>query len=204
MHTRGAQLIYHLDCVTGIRRLCILLAVAPDLLAIVHDKGHSGFACCHKIISRSWYIRGLTKILRFFICHCPQCLALQTIRHAPCGSLQPIYSPLVLFFTPTLDFILALLLTTDGYNTLMSVTCKFSKKVTLIEGKDTWTAKEWAHAFLAKLDLVDWGLPGELITNRNPKFFSKFWTTLFEKLRVKFLYNTAYHPQTNGFSKRTN
>lgn len=37
----------------------------------------------------------------------------------------------------------------------MSVTYKFSKRVTLIEGKDTWTAKKWAYAFLAKLDLIN-------------------------------------------------
>ena len=86
----------------------------------------------------------------------------------------------------------------------MSVTCKCSKRVTLIEGKDTWTAKEWAHAFLARLDLVDWGLPGELITNCDLKFLSKFWTTLFEKLGVKLLYSTAYHPQTDGSSERMN
>ncbi len=202
--TKCAQLIYHLDRVTGIRRLCIPPAVAPDLLAIAHSEGQPGFACCHKIISRSWYIWGLTKILRAFIRHCPQCLALQTRWHAPYGSLQPIHSPPVPFFTLTLDFILALPLTADEYNALMSVTCKFSKRVTLIEGKDTWTAKEWAHAFLARLDLVDWGLPGELITDRDPKFLSKFWTALFEKLGVKLLYSTAYHLQTDGSSERTN
>ena len=86
----------------------------------------------------------------------------------------------------------------------MSVTCKFSKRVTLIEGKDTFTAEDWAHAFLARLDLVDWGLPGELITDRDPKFLSKFWTSLFENLGVKLLYSTAYHLQTDGSSERTN
>ena len=178
--------------------------MAPDLLAIVHGESHPGFARCHEIISCSWYIWGLTKIFRAFIRHCPQCPVLQTRRHAPYGSLQPIHSPPVHFFTLTFDFILALPLTIDDYNSLMSVTFKFSKKVTLIEGKDTWTAEEWAHVFFARLNLVDWGLPGELITNRDPKFLSRFWMALFEKLGVKLFYNTAYHPQTDGSSERTN
>lgn len=76
----------------------------------------------------------------------------------------------------------------------MSVTCKFSKRITLIEEIDTWSAKQWAHAFLKHLDLVNPGLPGQLISNYNPKFLSKFWTALFTKLGVKLLYNTAYHP----------
>lgn len=65
-------------------------------------------------------------------------------------------------------------------------------------------AKDWAHAFLNRLDLVDWGLFGKLITNQDLKFLSKFWMTLFEKLGVKLLYSIAYHPQTDGSSKKTN
>lgn len=75
----------------------------------------------------------------------------------------------------------------------MSVTYKFSKSVTLIKGKNTETAKKWAHALLSRLDLVDLGLFKEFITDRNPKFLSKFWTALFKKLGVKLLYNIANH-----------
>ena len=86
----------------------------------------------------------------------------------------------------------------------MSVTCKFLKRVTLIKDADTWSAKQWAQAFLKHLDLIDWGLPGELITDWDPKFLGKFWAELFARLGVKLLYSTAYHPQTDGSSKRTN
>lgn len=132
-----SRLIFHLDRLTGVRRLCIPSSVAPELLAIAYGEGHPGFSRCHEIISRSWFIRGLTKVLRSFIRHCPQCLALQTRRHAPYSSLQPIQLPPVPFFTLTLDFVLALPVSKKSYNALMSVTCKFSKRVTLIEGKDT-------------------------------------------------------------------
>ena len=155
MHTRTAQLIYYFYCVTSICWLFILWTVTPDLLVIAHGKGHSRFAYCHKIISRSWYIWGLTKILRSFIYYCPYCLTLQIRKHILHSFLQLIYSLPVPFFTFMLNFILILSLTTDRYNILMSVTYKFSKKITLIKGKDTWIAKKWAHAFLARLDLVD-------------------------------------------------
>ena len=103
-----------------------------------------------------------------------------------------------------LDFVLALPLTRQGFNAIMSVTCKFSKRVTLIEGADTWSAEQWAQAFLKRLDLIDWGLPGDLTTDWDPKFLSKFWAELFARLGVKLLYNTSYHPQTDGSSERTN
>lgn len=108
------------------------------------------------------------------------------------------------FFTLTLDFVLVLPLSKEGFYVIMSVTCKFSKRVTLIEGANTWSVEQWAHAFLKRLDFIDWGLPGELITDRDLKFLSKFWTALFAKLGVKLFYRTAYHPQTDGASVQTN
>ena len=104
----------------------------------------------------------------------------------------------------TLDFVLALPLTKQGYNAIISVTYKFSKRVTFIKGVDTWSAKQWVQAFLKRLDLIDWGLPGELITDCDLKFLSKFWAKLFARLGVKLLYSTAYHPQTDGSNERTN
>lgn len=50
IYARRAQLIYHLNCVTGVCQLYILPAVAPDLLAIAYGKSYLGFDCCHKII----------------------------------------------------------------------------------------------------------------------------------------------------------
>lgn len=61
------DLLYHVDRITGVCRLCIPPAVANDLIAIAHGEGHPGFARCHEIISRSWFIKGLTRILRAYI-----------------------------------------------------------------------------------------------------------------------------------------
>ncbi len=135
------KLLYLVNRLTNVLDLCIPPSVAPDILAIAYGKGHLGFSRCYEIIIRSWFIRGLTKLLRSFIYHCPQCLALQTRRHPPYGSLQPIKSPPIPFFTLTLDFVLELPLSKEGFNAIMSVTCKFSKRVILVEGADTWSAE---------------------------------------------------------------
>jgi hypothetical protein len=86
----------------------------------------------------------------------------------------------------------------------MSVTCKFSKRVTLIPGKSTWKAKDWAIALLSRLELMDWGLPKAIIFDRDRKFLADLWKIIFDRLGVKLLYSTAYHPQTDGQSERTN
>ncbi|CAN6700746.1 unnamed protein product [Malus baccata var. baccata] len=47
------------------------------------------------------------------------------------------------------------------------------------------------------------GVPVNIISDRDPRFTSKFWIAFQEALGTRLLYSTAYHPQTNGQSERT-
>ena len=197
------DLIFHVDRISGKQRLCIPSNVLPEILQMAHGDTHPGFQRCYDIVSGSWFVHGLTRQLRNFIRHCHQCLTLQTRRHAPYGSMQPIITPPVPFHTLTIDFILALP-PAGGLDSVMSVTCKFSKCIQLIPGKSTFSASQWAKVLLERLQLVDWGIPQAIISDRDRKFLSEMWTQLFRLLKVSLLYSTAYHPQTDGSSERTN
>ena len=203
LHTRPG-LLFHIDRMTGLQRLCIPATLVKEILGLAHGSGHPGFQRCYAIVTSSWYIHGLVRHLRDYIRHCPECLILQTRRHAPYGSLNPISSPPVPFHTITIDFILALPLSEKDLDAAMSATDKFTKRVTFVAGKTTWSAKEWAVALLDRLDIADWGLPKVMISDRDRKFLSEFWKAIFDTLGVSLLYSTAYHPQTDGTSERTN
>lgn len=159
----------------------------------------------HKIVLISWYIWGLTKLYRDFICYYPECLVLQTRRHAHYGFLQLIKTLPVSFHRLTLDLIFALPISDpEMFNAIMSVIYKYLKRVILVPGKDTWSAEKWAQALFTFLKLIVQGLLAVLITDRDLKFFSTIWKVLFQKLRVELFYSIAYHPQTDILSKRTN
>ena len=92
----------------------------------------------------------------------------------------------------------------DEWDVVLSVTDKFTKRVTYIPGKKTWLAAQWAVALVDRLQTADWGAPKAIISDRDRKFLSELWTALFKHLGVDLLYSTAYHPQTDGSSERTN
>ncbi|MBW0495961.1 hypothetical protein O181_035676 [Austropuccinia psidii MF-1] len=46
------------------------------------------------------------------------------------------------------------------------------------------------------------GVPKNIISDRDPKFTSEFWTNLYDMLGTKIAFSTAYHPQTDGLAKR--
>jgi hypothetical protein len=86
---------------------------------------------------------------------------------------------------------------------MCTVTDKFTKWITLIPGKSTWEAKEWAIAYY---DYVysKFGLPGVIISDRDPKFTSQFWKELFKRTGTRLALTAAYHPSADGQSERTN
>ena len=47
------------------------------------------------------------------------------------------------------------------------------------------------------------GMPVSIISDRDPRFTSRFWKGLMKELGVKLNLSTSFHPQTNGQSERT-
>ncbi|MBW0579007.1 hypothetical protein O181_118722 [Austropuccinia psidii MF-1] len=46
------------------------------------------------------------------------------------------------------------------------------------------------------------GVPRIIISDRDPKFVSEFWTNLYYMLGTKLAFSTSYHPQTDGLAER--
>ena len=47
------------------------------------------------------------------------------------------------------------------------------------------------------------GMPEVIISDRDPRFISRFWKSLMNQLGADVRYSTAFHPQTNGQSEVT-
>ena len=87
------------------------------------------------------------------------------------------------------------------FDYLLVVICHFSSMVHLLPTKTTATASDIAWLWLNEVVRLH-GLPETIVSDRDSKFVSKFWTELHKLLGVKLLKSTAYHPQTDGMSER--
>jgi len=65
------------------------------------------------------------------------------------------------------------------------------------------TAKDVATVFLHEVWKLH-GLPTETISDMEAKFSGEFWESLCKALGIKRRMSTAYHPQTDGQTERTN
>jgi hypothetical protein len=108
------------------------------------------------------------------------------------------------FHTITMNFVLELSKIKEEMNCVLSVIDKFTKRVMLISEKFTYTAKDWAMTLLEESQRRNWSISKMIISNRNRKFLSDLWRTLFTRLNVFMLYFTVYHSQIDDVSERTN
>lgn len=60
------------------------------------------------------------------------------------------------FYILIFDFVLVLpVFDLNKFNILILMSYKYSKRLTLVLGKDTETVENWAKALFAKLELID-------------------------------------------------
>ena len=198
------DLLYFNDPDKGLR-LCLPASMEAEVFKLAHDEmGHPGYARTHERLTGSIYVYNMSTKLHEYLRHCPHCQLHQTPRHAPYGSLQPIYTPSRPFHTITIDFILALPKASTGEDCAMSVTDKFSKALTFIAGEIRWNGTQWARALLTRLLLLNWGLPYAVISDRDRRFIGELWQQILKLLNVELLFSTAWHPQTDGQSEKSN
>jgi hypothetical protein len=55
---------------------------------------------------------------------------------------------------------------------------------------------------LTKLTRLTPGIPETIISDRDPRFTSSFWSALMQIVGTKLAYSSAYHPQSDGQTER--
>ena len=192
------------DHVYEFRRFCIFHLVVSNILRLTHDDEHANYVKCFEEMFASYYIRDLSRYLRDYLKHCSKCQMYQIKRHASYVSLQFILISSISFHTIIIDFILTLFVSRDELNITMFVICKFTKRFTLVVDKKIWFIVEWEIALIDRLNIVDWDISKIIISNRDRKFLSDMWTTIFKQLEIRLLYSIAYHSQIDDQFERTN
>ena len=80
---------------------------------------------------------------------------------------------------------------------------KLTKVAHLIPTKITTTALDIAQLFVREIVRLH-GVPARIISDRDAKFTSKFWTAMFQSLGTRLNLSSSYHPETDGQIERVN
>ncbi len=75
----------------------------------------------------------------------------------------------------------------------MVVVDQFSKITHFIPTKESATAQETGRLFFTHM-FKHHGLPKDIVSNRNPKFTSKFWRVLWKRMGSELKMNASFRP----------
>ncbi|MBW0550043.1 hypothetical protein O181_089758 [Austropuccinia psidii MF-1] len=89
----------------------------------------------------------------------------------------------------------------ENHNSFLVIVDSFSKGVRCLPCQKEDTVMNTDFLFCNNItDTCE--VPKIIISSRDPKFTSEFWTNLYNMLVTKLSFSTAYHPQTDGLAER--
>ena len=94
-------------------------------------------------------------------------------------------------------------LTGVTYDSIIVIVDLLTKYAHMIPYKEASNAEDIAYILFRAVFALH-GTPKEIISDRDKLFTSKFWKSFAAQLGIKQKPSTAYHPQTDGLTERTN
>ncbi|GJP41256.1 hypothetical protein CLOM_g921, partial [Closterium sp. NIES-68] len=176
------------------------------LLEEYHDALYVGQFGSNKTltgIAKHYYWPYMAADVQQFVASCATCQRIKSSKQKKAGLLQPLPVLKQPWQVVSLDFIIGFPTTTSGHDAILVVIDKLSKMGHFIPTHTTARTQEAAQLFVCYI-ISQHVIPTTLISYRDPKFTSKFRKKLMSLLGTKHAMSSAYHPQTDGQTKRVN
>ena len=176
-----------------------------DLLRETHDSkwpGHPGEEITLVLLTRSYYWPKMGEDVQAYVKSYLVCQMDKTKRKKAAGLLQPLPIPERPWENISMDFITRFPKVRD-FKSVFVVVDRFSKYVVFIPAPDACPTEEAAKLFFSNV-VKHFGLPKDIVSDRDARFTGRFWVELFKLLGSELKFSTTNHPQIDGQTERIN
>ena len=197
-HRDGRKLLYQ-------GKLCVPRKAVRDVLHLAHDAKVAGHFGYFKTLSRlgNFYWKHKSRDVKKYVQGCTICQQKKDHQGKKFGESTSLEVPERRWGSIATDFIVALPKTKNGFDCITTYVDRLLRKVHFIPSKDSDIAVHFVNSFFGKMFPYH-GMPDSIVSDRDPKFKSKFWKRLMELLGVQLKMSTSRHPKTDGSSEIMN
>jgi hypothetical protein len=162
--------------------------------------GHLGAKKTLEYVRKHYWWSSMSKDIEKFCTSCGTCQTTKKSKLRYPGLLHQLPIPEKPWESIAMDFV-GPFPTSLNYNYLWVVLCRLTCQVHLVPVTTQVKTIDLAHLFLQHVVRLH-GMPTSIVSDRDTKFTSQFWTELHRLMGVKLKLTTAFHPQGDGQAER--
>ncbi|KAK5842878.1 hypothetical protein PVK06_005294 [Gossypium arboreum] len=194
------------DCLRYRNRLCVprnsgLISMILNEAHCSRMSIHPGSTKMYHDLRRQFWWHGMKRDIFDFVSKCLICQQVKAEHQVPTGLLQPIMIPEWKWDRVTMDFVSGLPVSASKKDAIWVVVDRLTKSAHFIPVRTDFSMDKLAELYVCQIVRLH-GVPISIVSDRDPRFTSRFWKKLQEALGTKLHFSTAFHPQTDGQSER--
>ena len=189
------------------QRLCVpdVGDVRREIMEEAHSSAyamHPGSTKMYHTLKEHYWWKGMKRDIAEFVSRCLTCQQVKAEHQKPAGLLQSLPIPQWKWERITIDFVVGLPRCRNGHDTIWVIVDRLTKSAHFLPIKNSDSLDKLAQLYVREIIRLH-GTPVSIVSDRDPRFTSRFWPSLQNALGTKLHFSTAFHPQTNGQSERT-
>ena len=137
-----------------------------------------------------------------YVARCETCQRVKAEHQRPAGLLQPLEIPEWKWSDVTMDFVTDLPRTPKGNDSVWVVVDRLTKTAHFKPMKKTDSLHKLGTLYLREILRLH-GTPVSIVSDRDPRFVSRFWKSLHQALGTTLNFSTSAHSRSDRQSERT-
>nr|KYP56886.1 Transposon Ty3-G Gag-Pol polyprotein [Cajanus cajan] len=137
-----------------------------------------------------------------YVASCIVCQKAKVEHKKPGGLLQMMEVPKWKWDSITMDFFVGLPRSGKNCDSIWVIVDRLTKCAHFLPVNIKWSLEKLTQLYIKEIFRLH-GVPSSIISDRDPRFISRFWRSLHQTLGTKLRLSSAYHPQTDGQFERT-
>ena len=187
-------------------RLCVpydkelkkkLLSEAHNTVFTMHPGGNK----MYQDLKQFYWWKGMKRDVTEYVSKCLTCQQVKAEHQVPTGLLNPLSIPQWKWDNITMDFVSGFPLTQQKHDSVRVIVDRLTKSAHFIPVRIDYYMDRLAELYVDEIVRLH-GVPLSIVSDRDPRFTSRFLKELQSALGTKLNCSTTFHPQTDGQSER--
>ena len=188
-------------------RVCILEDL--ELKGMILEEGHKSRFSMHPGMTKMyhdlkesfWWLDMKQDVARYES-SCLTCQKAKAEHQRPGWMLQQLEILEWKWDSIAMDFVTHLPRTVRSHDAIWVIVDRLTKSAHFLVVNLRMSMAKLAQLYISEIVKLH-GVPSSIVSDRDPRFTSRFWQTLQDAMGSRLAMSSAYHPQTNGQFERT-